>query len=112
MNIICYFNAGLAQPSDCDWESTWQQPQYSGLLGKSYDPPFGEEKWINIKNQTGIDLIKRRVTLARDLGCDGVDPDNIDGYTNDVGGTNGVRFKLAFHYYSRVSLSPKDFFWK
>ena len=110
MNIICYFNAGLAQPSDCDWESTWQTPQYSGLLGKSYDPPFGEEKWINIKNQTGIDLIKRRVTLARDLGCDGVDPDNIDGYTNDVGGANGVRFKLAFHYYSRVSLSPQPFF--
>ncbi|KAM7205409.1 Glycoside hydrolase superfamily [Naviculisporaceae sp. PSN 640] len=94
VNIICYFNAGLAQPSDCDWTSVWQTPAYKSLLGNSYDPPFSEEKWINIKNQTAIDLIKRRVTLARDLGCDGVDPDNIDGFNSDEGSENGTGFKL------------------
>ncbi|KAK3317028.1 glycoside hydrolase family 114 protein [Apodospora peruviana] len=96
VNIICYFNAGLAQPSDCDWDSTWQKPEFKGLLGKPYDPEqFTEELWVNIKNQTGIDLIKRRVRLAADLGCDGVDPDNIDGYTNDMNGENGTGWKTT-----------------
>ncbi|KAM7184983.1 Glycoside hydrolase superfamily [Rhypophila sp. PSN 637] len=85
VNIICYFNAGLAQPSDCDWDTVWQKPEYKSLLGNSYDPPFSEEKWINIRNTTAIDLLKNRVTTAANLGCDGVDPDNIDGYSADTG---------------------------
>ncbi|KAK4207745.1 glycoside hydrolase [Rhypophila decipiens] len=85
VNIICYFNAGLVQDSDCDWDD-WQRPEYIGLLGEYYesDPNTGE-RWVNIRNQTGIDRIKRRVRLAAQLGCDGVDPDNIDGYNDNTG---------------------------
>ncbi|KAK0721807.1 glycoside hydrolase superfamily [Lasiosphaeria miniovina] len=101
VSVICYFNAGLAQPSDCDWETTWQSAAFRGLLGNSYDAPFGEEKWINIKNQTAVDLIKRRVTLAADLGCDGVDPDNIDGFTGDEGGGSGTGWSTTSADYTR-----------
>ncbi|KAM7206087.1 glycoside hydrolase [Naviculisporaceae sp. PSN 640] len=95
VNIICYFNAGLVQDSDCDWDD-WQRPEFIGLLGNYYenDPETGE-RWVNIRNQTGIDRIKRRVRLAAQLGCDGVDPDNIDGYTIDEGGENGTGFNLS-----------------
>ncbi|KAH6615785.1 glycoside hydrolase superfamily [Chaetomium sp. MPI-SDFR-AT-0129] len=80
--LICYFNAGLAQVSDCDY-AKWEA---SGLLGNIYDPSepeFSDERWVNIKNQTARDWMKARITLASTLGCDGVDPDNIDGYVRD-----------------------------
>jgi hypothetical protein len=79
--IMCYFNAGAVQESDCDWD-VWQRPEFNRLLGNALNG-FPDERWVNIKNQTGRDLIKKRITVANDLGCDGVDPDNIDGYRVD-----------------------------
>lgn len=65
----------------------WQAPENANLLGNPWydeDEPFLGERWVNIKDQRAIDLIKRRVKLANDLGCDGVDPDNIDGFDVDA----------------------------
>ncbi|KAK3305650.1 glycoside hydrolase superfamily, partial [Chaetomium strumarium] len=93
--LICYFNAGLAQESDCDYDTKWRN---SGLLGNVYDPQdpeFSDERWVNIRNQTARDWMKQRITLANQLGCDGVDPDNIDGYLNDQDGNNGTGWNLA-----------------
>ena len=81
--------------SDCDYNTTWEK---SGLLGNTYDlnsNEFSDERWINIKNQTARDFVKRRITLANQLGCDGVDPDNIDGYWNDEDGDNGTGWSLS-----------------
>jgi endo-alpha-1,4-polygalactosaminidase (GH114 family) len=92
---VCYFNAGLAQTSDCDYDTRWEN---SGLLGNIYspdEPEFSDERWVNIKNQTARDWMKQRITLARDLGCDAVDPDNIDGYLNDEDGNNGTGWNLS-----------------
>ncbi|KAL1844003.1 hypothetical protein VTJ49DRAFT_6407 [Mycothermus thermophilus] len=93
--ILCYFNAGLAQTSDCDYPR-WDS---SGLLGNPYDITdpdlFPDERWINIKNATAREWIKWRISLARDLGCDGVDPDNIDGFLNDYDGDNGTGWSLS-----------------
>ncbi|KAL2129873.1 hypothetical protein VTI74DRAFT_7184 [Chaetomium olivicolor] len=93
--FLCYFNAGLAQKSDCDYDTRWKN---SGLLGNVYDPDepqFSDERWVNIKNQTARDWMKQRITLANQLGCDGVDPDNIDGYLNDEDGNNGTGWGLS-----------------
>ncbi|KAH6623208.1 glycoside hydrolase superfamily [Chaetomium tenue] len=93
--LICYFNAGLAQESDCDYDTKWKN---SGLLGNIYspdEPDFSDERWVNIKNQTARDWMKDRITLARDYGCDGVDPDNIDGYLNDLDNNNGTGWNLS-----------------
>ncbi|KAK5653202.1 hypothetical protein OQA88_9100 [Cercophora sp. LCS_1] len=77
--IICYLNAGLAQTSDCDYP-LWRG---SPSLGKPYSPEFPDEYWIDIRNDTAVAQIKSRITLASEIGCDGVDPDNIDGYGDD-----------------------------
>lgn len=79
---MCYFNAGLVQTSDCDYNTTWDTPANRGLLGRKW-PEFPDERWVNIKNATSHTLIQRRITLANSLGCDAVDPDNIDGYGVD-----------------------------
>ncbi|KAK4233737.1 glycoside hydrolase superfamily [Achaetomium macrosporum] len=93
--LVCYFNAGLAQDTDCDYDTKWRN---SGLLGNIYDPEepeFNNERWVNIKNQTARDWMKQRITLANQLGCDGVDPDNIDGYLRDADGNNGTWWDLS-----------------
>lgn len=67
-------------------------------MGNVYDPnepQFSDERWVNIKNQTARNWMKDRITLANSLGCDGVDPDNIDGYLNDEDGDNGTGWHLA-----------------
>jgi endo-alpha-1,4-polygalactosaminidase (GH114 family) len=95
--LICYFNAGLAQTSDCDYDSRWNATGVD-LLGNPYspeEPDFADERWVNIKNETAREWMKDRITLARDLGCDGVDPDNIDGYLNDEDGNNGTGWNLS-----------------
>ncbi|KAL2163339.1 hypothetical protein VTH06DRAFT_5396 [Thermothelomyces fergusii] len=89
--VLCYFNAGLAQTSDCDYAARWAG---SGLLGNVYgaaEPRFDDERWVDVRNRTARDRIKQRITLARDLGCDGVDPDNVDGWyiDEDDGGGGG-----------------------
>ncbi|GAB1311345.1 Endo alpha-1,4 polygalactosaminidase [Madurella fahalii] len=89
--IMCYFNAGLAQTSDCDYATRWED---SGFLGNPYEG-FEDERWINIKSQAARDLVKRRITLANNLGCDAVDPDNIDGYLQDEEGENKTGWNLS-----------------
>lgn len=44
-----------------------------------------DEKWIDTRNSGVRNLMKARIATAKSKGCDGVDPDNIDGYNNDSG---------------------------
>jgi len=59
---------------------------FSVVLGNPLDPPFGDELWLDIRR---IDLLGPIMTARMDLavakGCDGVEPANVDGYTNDTG---------------------------
>ncbi|KAK3380596.1 glycoside hydrolase family 114 protein [Lasiosphaeria ovina] len=94
--ILCYVNAGLAQTSDCDFETVWQSPAYKGLLGGTYpDQNYQGEFWVDIRNRTARDLIKERITLAQRLGCDGVDPDNIDAFEQKVNGQDVTGWNLT-----------------
>lgn len=77
--VICYFSAG-------SWEN-WrpdadQYPQQVRGRGNGWPG----EKWLDIRR---IDLLgpilEKRLEMAREKGCDGVEPDNIDGYTNKTG---------------------------
>lgn len=78
--VICYFSAG-----------SWERYRTDSALfpraikGKVMDG-WPDEKWLDIRR---IDLLSSIVTARLDLavkkGCDGVEPDNIDGYDNDTG---------------------------
>jgi len=79
--VICYFSAGT-------WESyrpdTDEFPP--AVKGNSLDPPFDDERWLDIRRLDILGpIMGRRLDLARSKGCDGVDPDNVDGYTNNTG---------------------------
>ncbi len=78
--VICYFSAGSWE----DWRSDAGDFP-AGVLGNSLEDWPGE-KWLDIRQ---VDLLapimRARLDLAVSKHCDGVDPDNVDGYTNDTG---------------------------
>jgi hypothetical protein len=43
------------------------------------------ENWLDTRSQAVRDIMQKRMDLAVQKGCDGVEPDNVDGYTNNPG---------------------------
>lgn len=74
--VICYFSAGSYE----DWRPDAGQFQDSDL-GKGLDGWPGE-KWLKVQSENVRKIMKTRVEMASEKGCDGVDPDNVDGYVS------------------------------
>lgn len=78
--VICYFSAG-------SWES--YRPDAGdfpeAVKGSPLDPPFADELWLDIRSTAVRDIMKKRLDLAVTKKCDAVEPDNVDGYSNDNG---------------------------
>jgi len=77
--IICYFSAGTYE----DWRDDASQFIESDL-GNPLDEWEGE-RWIDVRSDNVRNIMKERLILAKNKGCDGVEPDNVDGYTNKPG---------------------------
>jgi len=77
--IICYFSAG-------SWES-WRPDAGKfpkEIRGKKMDD--WDEQWLNVTQfQKFAGVIKARMDLAVKKKCDGIEPDNIDGFSNKTG---------------------------
>lgn len=72
--VICYFSAG-------SWED-WREDKDDfdkDDLGSDLDGWPGE-RWLNISSPNVRDIMKKRIKLAWQKGCDAIDPDNVDGY--------------------------------
>jgi hypothetical protein len=77
--VICYFSAGSYEA----WrEDAAAFPAES--LGNDLDG-WPDEKWLDIRSTGVRTIMEARLDLARSKGCDGVEPDNMDGYTNTPG---------------------------
>lgn len=77
--VICYFSAGSYE----DWRiDAALFPK--AALGNNLDGWAGE-KWLDVRNTAVRKIMSDRISLAKKKGCDGVDPDNVDGYTNKPG---------------------------
>lgn len=78
--VICYFSAG-------SWESYRNDANDfpPAVKGSPLDPPFADELWIDIRSQVVRDIMKKRLDLAVTKKCDAVEPDNVDGFSNDNG---------------------------
>ncbi|KAH8809278.1 putative endo alpha-1,4-polygalactosaminidase [Xylogone sp. PMI_703] len=78
-SVICYFSAGSYE--DFRPDSDKFQPSDKG---KELDGWPGEY-WLDTNSSNVRNIMKDRLALASQKGCDGVDPDNVDGYDNDNG---------------------------
>ncbi len=90
--VICYISVGSWE----DWRPDADRfPQE--IIGKDYAGWEGE-KWLDIRR---IDLLgpimRNRLDLCKAKGFDGVEPDNIDGYTNDTGFPLTYEDQLAYN---------------
>jgi len=77
--VICYFSAGT-------WEE-WR-PDAGEFPPETIKKPLENwpgERWLDVRNEAVREVMKKRLDLAADKGCDGVDPDNTDFYLYDTG---------------------------
>jgi hypothetical protein len=76
---ICYFSAGSSE----DW-----RPDSAGFAaadkGKQLSDWAGEN-WLDIRSDNVFRIMQARLDQAQSKACDGVEPDNVDGYENDTG---------------------------
>jgi hypothetical protein len=90
--VICYFSAGSYE----DWRDDATDFPAS-VIGKPLDDWEGEA-WLDIRR---IDLLESvmtaRLDLAVEKACDGVEPDNVDGYLNDTGFDLSADDQLAYN---------------
>jgi hypothetical protein len=77
--VICYFSAGSHE----DWRSdAGDFPQ--SAIGDPLDGWPGEH-WLDIRDAGVRTVLAARLDLAASRGCDGVEPDNVDGFANATG---------------------------
>lgn len=78
-HVICYFSGGTYE----DWRSDAKDFS-SSTLGNKLDEWEGE-RWLDVTDASVYEIMLARLDLAKEKGCEGVDIDNMDGYTNHPG---------------------------
>lgn len=78
--VICYFSAGSYE----NW-----RPDIAEFTADDKGNPLDDwdgEVWLDIRSANVRSIMSARLDLARDKGCDGVEPDNVDAYTYEGSG--------------------------
>jgi hypothetical protein len=73
--VICYFSAGSYEPGRPDSGAF----NKTADLGKELDGWPGEY-WLRLNSTNVRNIMAKRIAYAQQMGCDAVDPDNVDGY--------------------------------
>jgi hypothetical protein len=77
--VICYFSAGTYEnwrPDASQFPTTVLGSAVAGWPG---------ENWLDTRSATVRTIMSARLDLAVTKRCDGVEPDNVDGYMNSPG---------------------------
>lgn len=73
--VICYFSAGTYEDGRPDASAFAKSSVGSNVVD------WAGEKWLDIRSASVRSVMAARIKLAKEKGCDGVDPDNVDGYS-------------------------------
>ncbi|KAF1948142.1 hypothetical protein CC80DRAFT_392549, partial [Byssothecium circinans] len=76
---ICYFSAATAE----NWRDDYKKFDKKDL-GKEL-PDWPGERYLDIRRDNVFKVIQKRIDLAASKGCNAVEPDNVDVYSNDHG---------------------------
>ena len=92
--VMCYFSAGTME----DW-----RPDASNFPAEIIGSPLEDwpgEYWLDIRAIDSLEpVIVSRLDLAAQKGCDGVDPDNVNGFENETGFPLTYQDQLNFNIY-------------
>ncbi len=78
-HVVCYFSAGSSENWRPDFNQFLASDKGNALSG------WAGERWLDTRSANVRQIMQKRLDLAKAKGCDGVEPDNVDGYTNDPG---------------------------
>ncbi|MGE3286622.1 MAG: endo alpha-1,4 polygalactosaminidase [Pseudonocardia sp.] len=90
--VICYVNAGAVEQDRPDSDTLPADVRGEPLDG------WPDERWLDIRRLDVLEpFLAARFDLCRDKSFHGVEPDNVDGYTNDTGFPLTAADQLAFN---------------
>jgi hypothetical protein len=90
--VVCYFSGGSYE----NWRPDASKFP-AAVLGKNLDGWPGE-RWLDVRNLNALGpIMTARLDLAKSKGCDGVDPDNMDGYIQDSGFAISASHQIAYN---------------
>jgi hypothetical protein len=77
--VVCYFSAGSAENWRPDYSRFQPADLGNALVG------WAGEVWVDTRSANVRSIMQARMDLAVSKGCDAVEPDNVDAYTNNPG---------------------------
>ena len=89
--VICYFSAGSFEDFRADADQFLPADLGKTLAG------FADERWLDIRSSNVRRIMQSRLDLAVRKGCDGVEPDNVTGFSEDTGFPLSAGDQLAFN---------------
>lgn len=89
--VICYFSAGSFEIFRDD-ASLFNDQVKGNVLGS-----FVDERWLDIRSENVMMIMRQRLDLAKQKKCDGVEPDNMDAYANNSGFSLTANDQLDFN---------------
>jgi len=89
--VFCYFSAGSYENWREDKNKFNKEDLGNELEG------WNGENWLDIRNKNIYSIMKDRLDIAKNKGCNGVDLDNIDGYTNETGFNLSYKDQLKYN---------------
>jgi hypothetical protein len=94
MKVICYIDVGTYEPNRPDLNLIPASDIGNGVAG------WPGEKWLNIGDISGLTpMVQSRMNMCKTKGFDAIEPDNIDGYTNNTGFPLTAAKQLAFNQF-------------
>lgn len=79
-HLVCYFNAGAWE----DWRPDADQFPRS-VLGEALEGWDGE-RWLDVRRRdVVVPIMAKRMEACKERGFDAVDPDNVNGHSNQTG---------------------------
>jgi hypothetical protein len=90
--VICYVSAGSYEPGRPDAGRFPAQ-----VLGRELDGWPGE-RWLDVRRWDVLEpIMAARFAQCREKGFDGVEPDNVDGYSNESGFALSAEDQLTYN---------------
>ncbi|NPA39178.1 MAG: endo alpha-1,4 polygalactosaminidase [Thermodesulfobacteria bacterium] len=97
--VICYFSAGTFENWRPDADKFTKD-----VIGNPLTDWEGEY-WLDIRSSLVRKIMKERLELAKNKGCDGVEPDNVDAYLHNTG--FNLTYKDQFDYNRFLAIEAK-----
>ena len=90
--VVCYANAGVFE----SWRP--DAAMFPAAVKGNADPGWQGEQWLDIRQWSVLKpILEGRMDLCRSKGFDGIELDNVDGYSNDTGFPLTAANQLTFN---------------